>query len=123
MDKDGVVVHDEFDNVVNKEIDTITWTPEMAEKEGYDHFMIKEINEQATAVRNTLTQKENIQEIIDDIDDIIKSSIDYFLICIASGVLIAQIKEIVRYVSFKLTKLTIRNTIASCLIIFLICAI
>ena len=38
---------------------------------------------------------------IDDIDDIIKSSIDYFLICIASGVLIAQIKEIVRYVSFK----------------------
>ena len=42
----------------------------MAEKEGYDHFMIKEINEQATAVRNTLTQKDNIQEIIDDIDDI-----------------------------------------------------
>ena len=70
LDKDGVVVHDEFDNVVNKEIDTINWTPEMAEKEGYDHFMIKEINEQATAVRNTLTQKDNIQEIIDDVGDI-----------------------------------------------------
>ena len=70
LDKDGVVVHDEFDNVVNKEIDTINWTPEMAEKEGYDHFMLKEINEQATAVRNTLTQKDNIQEIIDDIDEI-----------------------------------------------------
>ena len=70
LDKEGVVVHDEFDNVVNKEIDTINWTPEMAEKEGYDHFMIKEINEQATAVRNTLTQKENIQEIIEDIEDI-----------------------------------------------------
>ena len=70
LDKDGVVVHDEFDNVVNKEIDTINWTPEMAEKEGYDHFMIKEINEQATAVRNTLTQKDNIQEIIDDAGDI-----------------------------------------------------
>ena len=70
LDKDGVVVHDEFDNVVNKEIDTITWTPEMDEKEGYDHFMIKEINEQATAVRNTLTQRENIQEIIDDAGDI-----------------------------------------------------
>ena len=70
LDKDGVVVHDEFDNVVNKEIDTINWTPEMAEKEGYDHFMIKEINEQATAVRNTLTQKENIQQIIEDAGDI-----------------------------------------------------
>ena len=70
LDKEGIVVHDEFDNVVNKEIDTINWTPEMAEKEGYDHFMIKEINEQATAVRNTLTQKDNIQEIIDDVGDI-----------------------------------------------------
>ena len=70
LDRTGVVVHDEFDNVVNKEVETINWTTEMAEKEGYDHFMIKEINEQATAVKNTLTQKEHIQEIIDDIDDI-----------------------------------------------------
>ena len=70
LDRTGVVVHDEFDNVVNKEVETINWTPEMAEKEGYDHFMIKEINEQATAVKNTLTQKEHIQEIIDDIDDV-----------------------------------------------------
>ena len=70
LDKTGVVVHDEFDNEVNKEVDTIDWTPEMAEKEGYDHFMIKEINEQATAVRNTLTQKENIENIIKDMDDI-----------------------------------------------------
>ena len=70
LDRTGVVVHDEFDNPINKEIDTINWTPEMAEKEGYDHFMIKEINEQATAVKNTLTQKENIQKIIDDVGDL-----------------------------------------------------
>ena len=70
VDRDGVIVHDEFDNVVNKQIETINWTPEMAEKEGYEHFMIKEINEQATAVTNTLTQKENIQEIIDDVGDL-----------------------------------------------------
>ena len=70
LDKNGVVVHDEFDNVVNKEIDRINWTPEMAEKEGYDHFMIKEINEQASAVQNTLTQKDNIRQIIDDAGDI-----------------------------------------------------
>ena len=70
LDKSGVVIHDEFDNVVNRECKRINWTPEMAEKGGYDHFMIKEINEQATAVRNTLSQKENIQKIIDDIEDI-----------------------------------------------------
>lgn len=39
------MVKDEFDNVIEKEIETIDWTPEMAEKEGYDYFMIKEINE------------------------------------------------------------------------------
>ena len=70
LDKNGVIVHDEFDNPVQKEVDTINWTPEMAEKEGYDHFMIKEINEQPTAVKNTLTQKDNIQKIIDDLEDI-----------------------------------------------------
>ena len=70
VDKEGVVVHDEFDNVVRKEIETINWTPEMAEKEGYDHFMIKEINEQAIAVRNTLSQKENIQNILDEVGDL-----------------------------------------------------
>ncbi len=70
VDKEGVVVHDEFDNVVNKEIETINWTPEMAEKEGYDHFMIKEINEQATAVRNTLSQRENIQNILDEVGEL-----------------------------------------------------
>ncbi len=70
VDRSGVVVHDEFDNAVNKEIETINWTPEMAEKEGYDHFMIKEINEQATAVTNTLTQRENIQQIIDEVGDL-----------------------------------------------------
>ena len=70
LDRNGVVVHDEFDNVVRKDIDTINWTPEMAEKEGYEHFMLKEINEQPTAVRNTLTQKDNIQQIIDEIGDL-----------------------------------------------------
>lgn len=70
LDKTGVVVHDEFDNAVNKDIETINWTPEMAEKEGYEHFMIKEINEQANAVRNTLTQRENIQNIIDEVGDL-----------------------------------------------------
>ncbi len=69
LDSNGVVVKDEFDNIINKEITTINWTPEMAEKGGYDHFMIKEINEQDTAILNTLTQRENIEKIVDDIRD------------------------------------------------------
>lgn len=32
----------------------IEWTADMARKDGYEHFMLKEINEQGTSLRNTL---------------------------------------------------------------------
>lgn len=67
LNPDGVTVKDEYDNVINKEVTTINWSPEMAEKGGYDHFMIKEINEQDTAIQNTLTQRENVQQIVDEL--------------------------------------------------------
>lgn len=70
LDENGVTIKDEDGHVIDKEIETIDWTPEMAEKEGYDYFMIKEINEQATAVKNTLTEKENIEKVIDELSDI-----------------------------------------------------
>ena len=34
----------------------VDWTPSMAEKEGYDHFMLKEIYEQPKAVMDTLSE-------------------------------------------------------------------
>src|SRR5207244_8980714 len=37
-----------------REPETITWTADMAEKEGYAHFMLKEIHEQPHAVADTL---------------------------------------------------------------------
>ena len=67
LNPDGVIVKDEYDNIINKEVTTINWSPEMAEKGGYDHFMIKEINEQDTAIQNTLTQRENVQQIVDEL--------------------------------------------------------
>lgn len=66
---DGVNITDIEGNVLDKQIETIDWTPEMAQKEGFDHFMIKEIYEESDAVRNTLTEKESIMEIIDDVKD------------------------------------------------------
>ena len=56
LTEDGVTFKDENDKVIKKEIDVLDWSPEMAEKEGYDHFMIKEINEQDVAIRNTLAK-------------------------------------------------------------------
>jgi len=40
--------------LVPREPTVITWTPQMAEKQGYPHFMLKEIHEQPSCLRNTL---------------------------------------------------------------------
>lgn len=70
LEPSGVTIKDKDGNTIEKEIEVVDWTPKMAQKEGYDFFMIKEINEQADAVKNTLFEKENIEKIIEDLDDI-----------------------------------------------------
>jgi glucosamine--fructose-6-phosphate aminotransferase (isomerizing) len=44
---------------VHKDITTISWSPSMAEKGGYKHFMLKEIYEQPRAVADTLRGRFN----------------------------------------------------------------
>ncbi|RLE64444.1 MAG: glutamine--fructose-6-phosphate transaminase (isomerizing) [Thermoprotei archaeon] len=53
---DSVYLEDENGIPVNVKmrIRKIDWTPDMAKKEGYPHFMIKEIHEQPRALRDTL---------------------------------------------------------------------
>ncbi len=52
--KDGVKIMDMGKNEVAHELLTATWSIEAAERGGYDHFMIKEINEEPEAVEKTL---------------------------------------------------------------------
>ena len=51
-------------NLVKREPKIIDWTPEMAEKQGYPHFMLKEIHEQPLALRNTLRLQEHYLELM-----------------------------------------------------------
>lgn len=41
---------------VQKKVVEVDWTPSMAEKEGYEHFMLKEIHEQPRAVADTIRE-------------------------------------------------------------------
>lgn len=41
---------------LDSKIRDVDWAPDMAEKEGYEHFMLKEIYEQPEAIRNTLRE-------------------------------------------------------------------
>lgn len=53
----SVEIFDKEGKVREKEIERIEWDFEAAEKAGYDHFMLKEIHEQVSAIHNTLAGK------------------------------------------------------------------
>ena len=54
LSSDGVSFVDEHLQPIEKELKTADWDMEAAEKGGYPHFMIKEINEQPTAIKTTI---------------------------------------------------------------------
>lgn len=54
LEKDSVRFSTIDGKEVNKKPRVIDWSPKMAEKEGYDHFMLKEIFEQPGAVTDTI---------------------------------------------------------------------
>jgi glucosamine--fructose-6-phosphate aminotransferase (isomerizing) len=47
-------VVDSDGNTVSREMTTVDWSPEDAERNGYPHFMLKEINEQPAALKRAL---------------------------------------------------------------------
>lgn len=71
-DEELVILSDlgvEIRNISNwqpviREPETIDWEPEMAEKQGYSHFMLKEIHEQPLRLRNTLRLQDKYLELM-----------------------------------------------------------
>ncbi len=51
-------------NSVFREPRFVDWTPEMAEKQGYQHFMLKEIHEQPRCLRDTLRLQDKYLELL-----------------------------------------------------------
>jgi len=51
-------------SLVVREPKLIDWTPEMAVKQGYPHFMLKEIHEQSATLRNTLRLQEHYLDLM-----------------------------------------------------------
>jgi len=62
---DGIEIRKITDShVVTREPKLIDWSPEMALKQGYPHFMIKEIHEQPETLRNTLRMQEHYLDLM-----------------------------------------------------------
>ncbi|CAM3060197.1 glutamine--fructose-6-phosphate transaminase (isomerizing) [Streptobacillus ratti] len=63
LSKDNVTIYDKDENIIEREIKKIDWSFEQATKGGYDHFMIKEIEEQPEIIDkilNVYVDKEKI---------------------------------------------------------------
>lgn len=56
LTKDSVSIYDEEDHLIERPMMHVNWDVSAAEKGGYDHFMLKEIYEQPTAIRETLSR-------------------------------------------------------------------
>ena len=57
VNTDGIRFYNEFAEPVEREVLTANWDQEAAEKGGYPHFMLKEINEQPAAITATVSPR------------------------------------------------------------------
>lgn len=69
LTKDDVVIYNNFGQVVDRDIYKVTWDATSAEKEGYEHFTLKEIYEQPSGVNSTVNRRvdENNNIVLDGI--------------------------------------------------------
>lgn len=66
LTKDNVKFYDTDLNEIKKTTDSIEWDSKGAEKDGYEHFMLKEINEQPKAIRETIGTRLNSSKVCFD---------------------------------------------------------
>lgn len=59
LTKDNITIFDENGKKVKRNVFNVTWDADAAEKEGYDHFMLKEIHEQPKGISETLLRRLN----------------------------------------------------------------
>jgi glutamine---fructose-6-phosphate transaminase (isomerizing) len=57
VDAGGATITDAAGNSVSRETEEVAWDQEVAEKGGYETFMLKEIHDQADAVAETITDR------------------------------------------------------------------
>ena len=75
--RDKIKIFDNNLNLIKRDIFKVDWNTEMSEKNGYEHFMLKEINEQPDALRRVLNKRVsasgiNLDELELTIDEINK---------------------------------------------------
>ena len=114
LKKDKVIFYDLNGDVIKKEMQEIKWDVRAAEKEGYEHFMIKEIYEQPEVIKKTINSY--IQDNTIDISrsnltkEEIKDIKEIYIIACGSAY---HVGVCAQYILEDLTKIPVRVEIAS----------
>ena len=114
MTADSVHFYDRKGNEMHKETEHIDWELSAAEKNGYAHFMIKEIHEQPKALANTISPRIRDGHIVlDDIsldDAYIKKLSRVYVVACGSAYYVGCVGK---YVMEKLCKIPVEPVLAS----------
>ena len=114
LNKGNVSFFDQYGNPIEKEITTIPYDNEAAQKGGYDTFMLKEIHEQPKAVRDTLNSvlkddRIDLSEVGLTDEEIKKISQIYIVACGSAY----HVGMAAQYVIEDLTRIPVRVELAS----------
>lgn len=112
---ENIRIYDENGDIVRRASMKINWSIEDAEKGGYEHFMLKEINEQPGAVKETLERRidENDNVRLDGIS-LTKEDLEGFSrICIVACGTAYHAGLVGKYVIEKLARIPVEVDVAS----------
>ena len=114
ISKDEIIFYNLDREEIQKEMKTIEWDAEAAEKAGYEHFMMKEIHEQPRAVKDTLNSvlkdgKFDLTDIGLAEEDIRRTSQIYIVACGSAY----HVGMVAQYVIEDLVKIPVRVELAS----------
>ncbi len=114
LSKDSVDVYNTDKEIVNKEIFKVDWDVSAAEKGGYEHFMMKEIEEQPKAIRDTVSARiKDGKIVLDDIsldEKYIKGINKIFIVACGSAY---HVGVVAKYVIEKMCRIPVEAQIAS----------
>ena len=114
LKKDQVTFYDLNGDTIEKELTTIKWNAEAAEKEGYEHFMLKEIFEQPDVIKKTINyyiQNNKIDLSKSGITkDVLKSFKEIYIIACGSAY---HVGINAQYIFEELARIPVRVEIAS----------
>ncbi len=114
LKKDDVIFYDLNGDEIEKELKTIEWDIASSEKEGYEHFMIKEIHEQPDVLKKAISAyvKDNTIDFTESLltSDVLKGIDSVYIVACGSSY---HVGICIQYIIEDLAKIPTRVEVAS----------